>query len=163
MPYRISSKQMAEQWATLPNKFEVNVCNFETVVGDKAEYIFKRSFYLGHFNSSGEYAWKERQRKRPYPILNETGQLKNSISWKRIPQSDTSRGVVIFTDPDKFRNLHHRNQGACYADVHNAESGSYTYGNTGVPSVQRQFIGHSTAIRDMLYKNKYKIFDGFPK
>ena len=36
----ITPRQLAQQWLRLPNKFEVNVFNFETLVGNAAKKIF---------------------------------------------------------------------------------------------------------------------------
>lgn len=33
----ITPKQLAQQWLTLPNRFEVNVFNFETLIGNAAK------------------------------------------------------------------------------------------------------------------------------
>ena len=38
----ITPRQLAQQWLRLPNKFEVNVFNFETLVGNAA----KKNIYL---------------------------------------------------------------------------------------------------------------------
>ena len=40
----ITPRQLAQQWLRLPNKFEVNVFNFETLVGNAAKKIFSRLF-----------------------------------------------------------------------------------------------------------------------
>ena len=48
----ITPRQLAQQWLRLPNKFEVNVFNFETLVGNAAKKIFRDSFYLRRFNSA---------------------------------------------------------------------------------------------------------------
>ena len=37
----ITPRQLAQQWLRLPNKFEVNVFNFETLVGNAAKIIFR--------------------------------------------------------------------------------------------------------------------------
>ena len=37
----ITPKQLARQWANLPNKFEVNIFNFETLVGNAAKKVFQ--------------------------------------------------------------------------------------------------------------------------
>lgn len=52
----ITPRQLAQQWLRLPNKFEVNVFNFETLVGNAAKkYLetllspavqFSRNFFL---------------------------------------------------------------------------------------------------------------------
>ena len=56
----ITPRQLAQQWLRLPNKFEVNVFNFETLVGNAAKKIFRDSFYLRRFNSAGTFSWQSR-------------------------------------------------------------------------------------------------------
>lgn len=159
----ITPRQLARQWANLPNKFEVNVFNFETLVGKAAKKIFQDSFYLRRFNSSGTFAWRARRDRKPHPILEETGNLKNSIVWKRTTSSRT-RGIDVYTSP--FALKHSKRQygrNFCYAAVHNDKSGTHTYGKSGAPSIQRQFIGYSTVLRDKISLYSIHIFDGFPK
>ena len=72
----ITPRQLAQQWLRLPNKFEVNVFNFETLVGNAAKKIFRDSFYLRRFNSAGTFSWQSRRNHKPHPILEETGALK---------------------------------------------------------------------------------------
>ena len=74
------------------------------------------------------------------------------------------RGVSIYTDPFAFKHSKRQyGRNFCYAAVHNDPSGSHTYGNTGVRSIQRQFIGYSTVLNDKLQSYSIRIFDGFPK
>ncbi|MDR1090957.1 MAG: hypothetical protein LBL79_07760 [Prevotella sp.] len=163
-PKNLTPKQLMDQWRALPNKFDVNIWNFEVKAGKAAVSVFQESFYLRRFNSSGEFGWKERRKPRPYPILEETGSLKNSIKWKHLGTkcSKSAAGARIYTDPNGFQNTK-RHRGFCYAAVHNAPDGTYTYGRTGVRSIQRQYIGHSTVLKNKLKELSPIIFDGFPK
>lgn len=159
----ITPKQLAQQWLRLPNKFEVNVFNFETLMGNAAKKIFKDSFYLRRFNSASTFSWRARRDHKPHPILEETGNLKESIVWQHF-QSGSKRGVTIYTDPMAFKHSKRQyGRNFCYAAIHNAPSGTYTYGNTGVRSIQRQFIGYSTVVSDKISSYSIRIFDGFPK
>lgn len=159
----ITPKQLARQWANLPNKFEVNIFNFETLAGNAAKKVFRDSFYLRRFNSSGTFAWRARRDHKPHPILEETGNLKNSIVWQRSG-TGTQRGVTIYTSPFAFKySKRQYGRNFCYAAIHNAPNGTYTYGKSGVPSIQRQFIGYSTTLNDKLASYSIHIFDGFPK
>ncbi len=159
----ITPKQLARQWANLPNKFEVNIFNFETLVGNAAKKVFQDSFYLRRFNSSGTFAWRARRDNKPHPILEETGNLKNSIVWQRS-STGSQRGVVIYTSPFAFKHSKRQyGRNFCYAAVHNDPSGTHTYGKSGVPSIQRQFIGYSTILNDKISSYSIHIFDGFPK
>lgn len=161
---KITPKQLINQWRTLPNKLDVNVWNFEVKAGKAAAAIFKESFNLRRFNSSGEFGWRERKKSKPHPILDETGSLKGSIKWKHLGTkgSRNAAGVRVYTDPNGFKHTK-RHRGFCYAAVHNAKDGTYTYGKTGVRSIQRQYIGHSTVLKNKLKELSPILFDGFPK
>lgn len=158
----ITPKQMIAQWKHLPHKFEVNVWNFEVKAGKEAVSIFKDSFDLQRFNSNGTLKWKKRRDNKPHPILKETESLKNSIKWRHSSGRDNPSGVRIYTDPNAFKNTK-RHRGFCYAAIHNAKDGTYKYGNTGVRSIQRQYIGHSTVLKNKLISLSELIFEGFPK
>lgn len=159
----ITPRQLVEKWATLPNKFEVNVFNFETRIGNAAKGVFQDSFYLRRFNSASAFAWAPRHDSKPHPLLEETGTLKRSIVWNRV--SDTkSRGIRIFTDPGMFRSSKRQyGRNFCYAAIHN-EGGSGV-GATGFAAriQQRRFIGYSSVIMDKIASDSIHIFDGFPK
>jgi hypothetical protein len=73
-------------------------------------------------------------------------------------------GVSIYTDPFAFKHSKRQyGRNFCYAAVHNDPSGSHTYGNTGVASIQRQFIGYSSYVTDKIRTYSIRVFDGFPK
>lgn len=158
----ITPQQMIAQWRHLPHKFQVNVWNFEVQAGREAVSIFKESFDLKRLNSAGSFPWRPRKDKKKHPLLNETSSLKNSIKWKHISNRTSPKGIRIYTDPNGFKHTK-RHRGFCYAAVHNAKSGTYTYGKSGARSIQRQYIGHSTVLRDKLIKLSTVIFAGFPK
>lgn len=162
---KITPKQLVRQWQRLPNKLDVNIWNFEIKAGKEAVSVFKQSFTLLRFNSSGEFPWRARKDKKTHAILNETGSLKESISWTHIggkKGASGKTGARIYTDPNKFKNTK-RHRGFCFAAVHNAKDGTYSYGRTGVRSIQRQYIGHSTVLKDRLIELADIIFEGFPK
>lgn len=166
----ITPKRLAQQWLRLPNKFEVNVFNFETLAGQAVKDIFRQSFHLRRFNSTGQAAWQGHSEKwkwrkdyKPHPVLSETGNLKESIVWAR-DNKGSQRSVVIYSSPNALRGSKRQyGRNFYYAKVHNDPSGTYRYGNTGVRSKQRQFIGYSTVARDKLKSLSIHIFDGFPK
>jgi hypothetical protein len=158
----ISPKQLAVQWRHLPNKLAVNCWNFEVKAGKAAVEIFKESFDLGRLNSTVSRPWRPRRDSKPHPILDETSSLRNSIKWRHQGSRSQTSGVRIYTDPKGFKNSA-RHRGFCYAAIHNDPSGSHTYGNTGVRSIQRQYIGHSTVLKRKLESLSSIIFEGFPK
>ena len=155
----ITPKQLLAQWLPLRFQFQLAVWNFQTEAGRAAVDVFQQSFDLGRFNSTGELPWKERKRPRPHPILNETGTLKNSIKSEWTKDSKTVR---VYTDPSAFGTAA-RHKGFCYAAIHNDPSGSHTYGASGVPSQQRQFMGYSDVLKKKMNKLVLKIFEKFPK
>lgn len=157
----ISPSQMAAQWRSLPHQFDLNLFNFAATIGHDATEIFKQSFDMRRLNTSGSVTWRKRRDKRPHPILNETLTLKNSIKYRSLKDSG-KRLIRIYTDPTAFGTAA-RHRGFCYAAVHNDPSGRHYYGKTGVKSIQRQFIGHSTALTDRFKKLAVSIFNGFPQ
>ena len=147
----ITPRQLAQQWLRLPNKFEVNVFNFETLVGNAAKKIFRDSFYLRRFNSAGTFSWQSRRDHKPHPILEGFHSNKN-------------RGVKLFTDPDMFK-FSNRQYGRnfCYAAIHNEGGKIAKPGSPASYIRQRQFIGYSTTVVDKISSYSIRIFDGFPK
>lgn len=158
----LTPQQFMAQWRHLPHKFQVNLWNFEVKAGREAVSIFKESFDLKRLNTKGSKTWQRRKDRKPHPLLDETSSLKNSIKWKHSSNKSKPSGVTIYTDPKGFKNTK-RHRGFCYAAVHNAPSGTYRYGNTGARSIRRQYIGHSTVLRDKLSELSVIIFNGFPK
>lgn len=159
MGIKISPKEFARQWRTASNRMAVVIWNLETELGKSAASIFKQSFYLGRMNTASATAWRDRTRPKPHAILNETGTLRDSITLirSRVNHTYTAR---VYTNPNKFKTSA-RHRGFCYAAVHNAPDGTYSYGKSGVPSVQRQFMGHSTLLNDRLNEFGKMVFDGF--
>lgn len=171
----ITPKQLAAKWRTLPSRFDVNVCNFETLIGAAAVDVFKESFTLRKFNSSSQSPWPSRRDNRPHPLLYETGALKRSI---KVKKRSPKHKVIIYTDDSEFidsarnstdphkygaRKNKNRDYAFVYAAIHNM--GGRGSGATGKAAFikQRQFIGHSTVLESKLDYYSRKIFDGFPK
>ena len=153
----ITPKQLEIQWKTLPNKFDVNVWNFEIKAGKAAVGVFQESFHLARFNSASSLPWSPRKDRKKHPLLQETGSLKRSIKWKHSGQrGGGKRGVSIYTDPNGFRHIK-RNKGFCSAAIHNSPTGSFKN------SVQRQLMGYSTTLNRELEKLESILFNGFPK
>lgn len=159
----ITPRQLAQQWLRLPNKFEVNVFNFETLIGNAAKKIFRDSFYLRRFNSAGTVAWKSREDKKPHPLLNETGSLKESIVWRRASDTGNKRSVIVYTNPLAFKGEKRNKRGICYAAIHNKGGEIAIPGSPASYIRQRQFIGYSTTVADKISYYSIRIFDGFPK
>lgn len=171
----ITPKRLAEQWLRLPNKFDVNVLNFETLAGDAAVYVFKQSFNLCRFNSGSEPAWPSRHDHNPWPLLHETGTMKDSI---KVKKRSPKHKVIVWTDdaeyissnrgstdPYKYGARFNKNRsiGFVYAAIHN-EGGSAVGARGGAGFIKkRQFMGYSTVLEDKLKSLSVRIFDGFPK
>lgn len=154
---------MIAHWAHASHKFQLNVWNMEVELGKAAVEIFQKSFEMKRLNTRSSSPWAPRKRRYKHPILDETGTLKNSIEWKYLNGNvgPNKGGIRIFTNPAKFGTAA-RHKGFCYAAVHNAPSGTYTYGATGARSIQRQFIGHSSELQDKMKELSIKIFVGLP-
>lgn len=171
----ITPRQFATQWLRLPNKFEVNVLNFETLAGKAAVNVFQESFTLRRFNSVSSFAWPLRSDNNPWPLLYETGTLKSSI---KVKKRSPKHKVVIWTDDSEFINSNrnstdphrfharynkNRDYAFCYAAIHNEGGRVATPGSRASHIRQRQFIGYSSVLQDDLIKLSVKIFEGFPK
>ena len=154
----ITPRQLAQQWLRLPNKFEVNVFNFETLVGNAAKKIFRDSFLSPAVQFSRNFSWQSRRNHKPHPILEETGALKHSIIWERF-HSNKNRGVKLFTDPDMFK-FSNRQYGRnfCYAAIHNEGGKIAKPGSPASYIRQRQFIGYSTTVADKISSYSIRIF-----
>jgi phage gpG-like protein len=169
----ITPAQLAALWATLPNKFEVNLINFEKHVGEDIRDSFKKSFVLGRFNSAREFAWRSRSKSYSHSILNETGSLKDSITYSRKSNTNffkrlfgikSNHTISIYTDPSAFRGSKRQHgRKFCYAAIHNDPDGTHTYGRGGKPTIQRQFMGESSDAKKIIRDHKSYLFDGFPK
>ena len=156
---KITPQQLVNQWKGKRSRFDVNLWNFEIKAGEVAEKVFKGSFAMGRFNSSGSTAWPPRKSpKQSHPILNETGTLRNSITSKVRKRP---RQVVIYTDPKKFGTAA-RHAGFCYAAIHNSPDSKGFRTGRAANIAQRQFIGHSTVLEEELKKIEPMIFAGFP-
>ncbi len=169
MAKKITPQAMAMQWQLLRHMFDVGLWNFEVKAGQIAESGFKASFAEKRFHDSHSSMWPHRK-KTPvpfHPILNETGTLKNSITFKApsmnlVGQRATKKTVKVYTDPKKFGTAA-RHPGFCYAAVHNSPSSKGFRWGRAAGIAQRQFMGNSSIIeqqiRDMA---KPTIFRGFP-
>jgi phage gpG-like protein len=159
MAKNITPAQLLFQWTILKYKFHVNMWDFEVEAGKAAEKVFKDSFTLGRFNSNGSTAWPPRKNpKASHPILYETRTLQRSITnWP----DRRKKQIRIYTDPTRFGTAA-RHAGFCYAAVHNAPDGAGFRRGKAANIAQRQFIGHSTVLRDELKRLEPMLFAGFP-
>ena len=160
---QLKPEMFMQQWMHASHRFQLNVWNFEVELARAAVDIFKQSFDMHRLNTSGSRTWKPRKRNYKHEILRETGTMMNSIEWKYLNDAPgpSKGGVRIYTNPSKYMTAA-RHKGFCYAAVHNAPSGTYTYGNTWRRSIQRQFIGHSTVLDRKIKELTPKIFAGLP-
>lgn len=159
----LTPKQFQQQWMHALHRYQLNVWNFQAEAGRAGVEVFKGSFPMRRLNTSSSKPWKKRSKtwRKKHPILEETGTLKNSIEWKYLGGIGGKKGVRIYTNPTKFYTAK-RHRGFCYAAVHNDPDGSHTYGRSGVPSVQRQFIGNSSFLDRKFRALAPMIFKGFP-
>ena len=169
---KLTPKQLADKWRTLPSKFAVNVFNFETLIGAAAVDIFKWSFKLRKFNSTGQAPWPSRHDGRSHPLLYLNGDLYTSI---KVKKNAPKHQVTIYTDDSEFFNSptdphkwgarvnKNRDYVFVYASIHNM--GGRDSGATGNAAFikKRQFIGHSTVLDSKMNYYSNMIFSGFHK
>lgn len=140
----ITFQDMLNQWKIAPSKFAANYYKTKIEIGETYVREFKRSFDLKQIPGTGRY-WRNRKRDYPHPILNETGTLRESISYQLFE----GNGLQIYTDESKFPVGRRKTGSKSYAAFHNAPDGTYP------PNIQRQFIGDSPLIelkiQTMLY------------
>lgn len=132
----LSPQAFIAQWNVAPSAFAVGVFNFKQRIAWEAISVFKKSFYLQRFNSKSQAAWHTKNNYN-HPILEETGNLKNSLDFRK-----TDKGVNIFTNPVFLRtSKRQKGRDFCYAGMHN-----FGLGN----DPQNQFMGHSTVLDDKI-------------
>lgn len=155
----ITPKQLVAQWTHASHKFQIGVHTFEVKAGKAAVEVFQGSFTKRRMNTSGSSAWAPWQGKYRGggTLLRETGTLRDSIKVA----AHVKHKITIFTDPKDFSNAQ-RHKGFCYAAVHNNLNSLINKPKHG-PKRQRQFIGHSTVLKQELDKLSVHIFEGLPK
>lgn len=140
----ISFEDMFNQWKTAPSRFASNYFKTKLEIGETYVREFKRSFDLK--KEPGGRFWRTRKHNYNHPILNETGALRESISY----QLYEGGGLMIYTEENKFPIGRRKHDSKSYAAFHNSPDGTYP------PNVQRQFMGDSPLIelkvQNMLYK-----------
>ena len=160
-----------------------NAEDFVTRAGAYAEDCFKSSFDTGGFYGSAT-KWAPRTsrwgKKFTHPIMDDTGELKNSIKGKFIDRSYSAFGKRDFAKryrysintneisvPIKGKRGKRKGKFQNYAAVHNTDPdlGLYTVNQySSLRPVQRQFIGHSDKLLDFINSVFVpEIFNGFPK
>lgn len=168
----LSGKQWGIHLRIVQYEIEINTVNFVQVMIRYAKRIFEKSFEAQKFYSQGGQKWdsikestQDIRNKRGIlstRILDERGALKNSLG---IEAAVVGRAFMasIVTNPVTDRD----GRKVCYAAIHNEASGSYSFGNNNrvfrrripkSPSVQRQFMGHSTYIDSFATKIRNKYF-----
>lgn len=191
MATTITFKQFIEPWkgvnpSSLGSKFSVNVLEFTIKAGVYSKLKFLNNIWQGSFFGQ---KWPQRKQNRwlrrfPHQPLTDTGKLVSSIrnSGKVVKGGKVVSNTQYYanrktmnsytyhieanpkseSDPPK-RGGRDRSRNMGYAAIHNAPSGTFTYGTNGPPSVQRQFIGHHQSLSG--YINRVfvpHIMDGIP-
>ena len=161
IPNGITIQKMRSDWANAATKLEVNAWNFTVRATQAAQEVFDKSFELGGFNTTPFVPWAPHSPRRRNPVMFETGLLRKSIK-RNVEQRGFSFTGIVFSDPSDFASAK-RHPGFYYAKVHNAPDGTYTYGNSGIPSIQRKFIGNSTVLDKKLHQlAQTTFFEGLP-
>lgn len=156
----ITPKQLVAQWTHASHRFQVGVHNFEVKAGQAAVAVFQDSFAKKRMNTAGSSPWAPWQGnyRGGAGLLQEYGTLRDSIKVA----AHVKHKITIFTDPKDFNNHVQRHKGFCYAAVHNNLNSLINKPRRG-PKKQRQFIGHSTVLKQELDKLSVHIFEGLPK
>lgn len=164
-------KSMTAMFASFPKAplslLDSNIWNFITGsegLAETAAETFRQSFDMKRFNTKGSTPWRpsKAERSGEHPTLLWTHTLQNSISVTSGYRYGAGKySIAVITDESKFGSAG-SHPGFCYAAIHNAPDGSYTYGTWGGPSIQRQFMGHSSVIDEYIKQHSIDIFKGFP-
>lgn len=136
--------------------------NFRIAIGYRAQKVFQESWKLNRFNTAQSTKWqalsaytlrKRAKRKTGSKILREYGDLFNSIKVNENTMvgrgGKAMMGTQVYTDIVPADASKHKKNSICYAGWHNEGEGTYGRGFHGRRPkhyVQRQFMGHSTAI-----------------
>lgn len=144
---KITLREMMDHFKVLPNRFDLLAMNAKIDIGNIYVTHYKKSFEIKRFIGSGD-PWPERKRSYKHPMMQETGSLKNSISFELVPDY----GVRIFTREDELNKNVKRGRKSSYAKFHNDPTG--TWGR----NVQRKFIGDSTLIEKQVLLRLNKLF-----
>jgi hypothetical protein len=171
------------QFMPMASRFDYNVCNFTTAVGDHTKQFFQNSFDASGFYGSGA-KWKPREskwgKKYTHPVLIDTGMLKKSIRSESKEVSIKGRRTngtriqrqgakyFIWTEeistPTKGKRGKKKGLGR-YAAVHNSDPRLTNFTVNQYSSrkpVQRQFIGFSQRLDAELTQYTPMLFKGFP-
>lgn len=164
----LTPQQFIAQWQPLPHRFELNVWDFQVSIGKAAVEIFKQSFDMKRFNSTGSVVWRHRPKRNAggYTVggLVESRSLRNSIVYETETYHRSKGRVKVYTDPAAFSGTY-RHKGFCFAAVHNSDDPSVRTGRVArMP--QRQFMPtenkDSSVMNDKLRELERMIFRTFP-
>ena len=173
---------------TMRSKFEKNIFDFTTIVGNYSKRFFKTSFTYGGFYGSGT-KWQPRKESRwnskwKHNTLFDSHKLRDGIQGginnagktlfdRKLTARTGQRNLTynIYTKEESKaekgkRGVSKKRRLQNYAAVHNSDPNKsnfyYGKGENKVKPVQRQFIGPSKKL-DMDVTSFYKIlFRGFP-
>lgn len=187
---KITLAMFCNQWVEgqgrrpIANRFEKNVFDFTTVIGNRTKMFFQASFSYGGFFGTGA-KWAPRQsrwgRKLGHPVLRDTLALAKGIkreqdSYDRTNyQSRRGKNASIFRRGSKYHiyttalsspKKNKRGGGIrSYAAIHNSDPMKTNYTVNQYSSkkpVQRQFIGFSRRLDIDLFRQTDILFRGFP-
>lgn len=141
----LTPNQFLSQIRTLRNRYDAGLFRAKIEIAEYALSYFKSSFDKGGF-AGGRGTWKSREKDYPWPTLNKTGALRESLRVINV-------GSVI--------KIGTTNE---YSQYHNDPTGTWRRNQySGKPATQRQFIGNSksleTWIRMKLLRTLKSIFN----
>lgn len=144
----IGIEAWANRWgniAYISFRLDFNSLNFAIKGGKLAEQYFKRSFKHRTFYNANKERWAKRKQFYPHPILEETGELKNSIKYNESTNIPFKKTVTVGTN-EKYGNRS-KKRNPSYAAVHNEawqKTGYWSNQYHKSRPVQRQFMGHNS-------------------
>lgn len=169
---------------TIVSRFEKNVFDFTTVIGNRTKMFFQASFSTGGFFGTGA-KWQPRHsswgKKFSHPVMRDTLKLAKGIVGEQDAADRTNyqsrRGTAskIFKRGSKYHirtvavstpEKNKRGGGfRSYAAIHNTDPriSNYTVNQFSKKKpVQRQFIGFSRRLEIETFRQTDILFRGFP-
>lgn len=122
----------------LRSRYDTGLFRAKREIAEYALAYFKSSFDKGGF-AGGRSTWKERTKSYPWPTLNKTGALKQSIAILNV-------GPVIQIGTSNT-----------YSQFHNDPTGTWRRNQfSDKPATQRQFIGNSKSLESWIRRRLEK-------
>lgn len=133
----LTPDQFLRQIRNLPNKFDAEINRAKQEIGQYSVAHFKSSFDRLGFAGGGGKKWAKRDHNYPWPILDKTGALKNSINFRVFNSSDR----IIVSTSSKYSQFHNDPDGSWYKNQYSTEH-----------TIRRQFMGNSKPLEKWIQR-----------